>query len=285
MANTLLTPSIIAKEALMVLRKNAVMANLVHRDYSADFNGKVGDTITVRKPATFTAQEFSTTISVQDATETGVTVKMDKLLDVSFAVTAKEMALSIEDFSAQLLEPAMRAFADKIDGYLITLGHGSTITQSVTNAGTLTLDEIISARKFLVDAAAPNTDRRFVYGSQIEADLLGTDLFINASAVGDEGTALREASLGRKFGLDFYCDQNETETSGLVFHKNGLALVTRTLERPFGTDKCDIVNYDGFALRVVYDYDITKKTDTVSIDMLCGVAVLDKTLVAKIATA
>lgn len=285
MPNTFLTPKIIAREALMVLRKNAVMANLVHRDYSAEFNGKVGDTITVRKPTTFVANEFTTDISVQNATETGVEVKLDKHLDVSFAVSAKEMSLSIQDFSTQLLVPAMQAFADKIDNYLITLGHGSGVTNSITNEGTLGKDNIIAARKFLVDAGAPTTDRRFVYGSQVEADLLNTDLFINASAVGDEGTALREASLGRKFGLDFYCDQNETATSGLVFHKNAFALVTRTLDRPFGTDKCEIVNYDGFGLRVVYDYDITKKTDTISIDMLCGVALLDKNLAVKIATA
>ena len=58
MANTILTPDIIAREALMVLRKNAVMANLVHRDYSDEFVGAVGDTITVRKPAKFTAKEY-----------------------------------------------------------------------------------------------------------------------------------------------------------------------------------------------------------------------------------
>ena len=50
MPNTILTPQIIANEALMVLQSNLTMANLVHRDYSADFV-KVGDTITVRKPA------------------------------------------------------------------------------------------------------------------------------------------------------------------------------------------------------------------------------------------
>ena len=46
MANTFLTPSIIANEALMVLQANMVMADLVHRDYSSEFVN-VGDTITV----------------------------------------------------------------------------------------------------------------------------------------------------------------------------------------------------------------------------------------------
>lgn len=71
MGNTLLTPSIIAREALMVLRNNAVMAKLVHRDYSNEFVTGVGDTITVRKPATFVAKEFTSAIEIQEATETG----------------------------------------------------------------------------------------------------------------------------------------------------------------------------------------------------------------------
>lgn len=281
MANTFLTPSIIAKEALMVLRNNAVMANLVHRDYSEDF-AAVGDKITVRKPATFTADEYSGSIRVQDATESGVEVKMDKLLDVSFAVTSKQMTLDINDFSEQLLVPAMQAFADKIDKALI--GLESNVTNRVTS--TEAKADMIAARKFLTNAAAPLTDRHYVYNADVEAELLATDLFVNASAVGDEGTALREASLGRKFGMDCYVDQNiepaaeAGNAEAVAFHKNAFALVTRPLALPQGAANAHIENYDGFALRVVYGYDMDKKTDTVSIDMLCGVAVLDEQLAA-----
>ena len=48
MANEILTPQIIANEALMVLQANLVMANLVHKDYSKEFV-KVGDTISTCK--------------------------------------------------------------------------------------------------------------------------------------------------------------------------------------------------------------------------------------------
>jgi len=291
MPNTILTPQIIAREALMVLRNNAVLSKLVHRDYSDEFVAGVGDTITIRKPASFEAKEFSGNIVVQDATESGVPVKMDKHLDVSFAVTSKEMTLDIADFSEQLLVPAMQAFADKIDKYIIGLEEG--ITNRVHFDGTQAMqDVVIDARKYLTDAAAPLTDRHFVYGSQIEADLLKTDLFVSAERVGDEGTALREASLGRKFGMDFYVDQNIAEktvgtgddavtyTPAIAFHKNAIALVTRPLELPLGASQSAIVNYDGFGLRVVYGYDQNSKTDTVSIDMLCGVKLIDKNLAA-----
>ena len=279
MANTILTPDIIAREALMVLRNNAVMANLVHRDYSEEFVAGVGDTITIRKPATFEAKEYAGSITVQDATESGVAVKMDKHLDVSFAVTAKQLTMDIEDFSKQLLIPAMQAFADKVDQYL--LGLKADITNKVP-ATAAAQNDVIDARAFLTKAAAPLTERRFVYGTDMETKLLKTDLFTSAEKVGDEGTALREASLGRKYGMDFYVDQNADTAgiSGLAFHKNAFAFVTRPLAIPQGAAKAAIVNFDGFGLRVVQGYDLNTKTDTISIDMVCGVKTLNPALAA-----
>lgn len=279
MANTFLTPDIIAREALMVLRNNAVMANLVHRDYSSEFVAGVGDTITIRKPATFEAKEYAGSISVQDANETGVPVKMDKHLDVSFAVTSKQLSMDIEDFSKQLLVPAMQAFADKVDQYLLGLKADITNSVPATNAAQ---NDVIDARAYLTKAAAPLTERRFVYGSDMETKLLKTDLFTSAEKVGDEGTALREASLGRKYGMDFYVDQNADAVgiSGLAFHKNAFAFVTRPLAIPQGAAKAAIVDFDGFGLRVVQGYDLNTKTDTISIDMICGVKTLNPALAA-----
>lgn len=285
MPNTFLTPDIIAREAVMVLRNNAVFANLIHRDYSGDFVAGVGDTITIRKPTKFEAKEFTSAIEVQNASESSVTITMDKHLDVSFSVTAKDMALNIKDFSEQLLTPAMQAFADKIDKYIIALADAITLNK-VEKDDPIDAASVVDARAFLTKNAVPLTERRFVYNSAVEAALLKTDLFMNASAVGDEGTALREASLGRKFGMDFYVDQNmdsATTAKAVAFHKNAFAMVTRMLQQPQGAAKSATMNYDGFGLRVVYGYDITKKTDTISIDMLCGFKTLDENMASIIA--
>lgn len=285
MANTILTADVIAGEALDVLRNNAVMPNLVYRDYSGDFVPGVGETISVRKPATFVANEYAGTLTVQDATEAKDTVTMDKHLDVSFAVTSKEMTMSIEDFSAQFLTPAMQAFLDKVDGYLISAGVAAA-KKTVATSAAVTQADIVKARQAIVQGKAPTTDRNFVFGPQIEADLLSTELFVNAAAAGDTA-GLQEASIGRKFGLDCYTDQNcgnaqGTEDDGLVFHKNALALVTRPLELPQGAANASVANYDGFGIRVVYGYDMQTKTDTVSLDMLCGVKALYPELVSVI---
>ena len=65
MPNTILTPNVIANEALMVLKNNLVMANLVHRDYENEFV-KVGDTVTARRPSKFVAKNFTGAVDPQD---------------------------------------------------------------------------------------------------------------------------------------------------------------------------------------------------------------------------
>ena len=114
MANTFLTPEVVAKEALMVLTSNLVMADLVHRDYAEELVS-VGDTVSIRKPAKFVAKNFTGTAEAQDITEGSVSVKLDRFRDVTVAVTSKQMSLDIEDFSQQVVEPAMQAIAQAID--------------------------------------------------------------------------------------------------------------------------------------------------------------------------
>ena len=48
-------------------------------------------------------------------------VKLDTIRDVSFAAGSKEMALTINDFSEQFIQPAMRAHAQALDEMLAKL--------------------------------------------------------------------------------------------------------------------------------------------------------------------
>lgn len=372
MANTFLTPSIIAREALMVLRNNTVMSNLVHRDYSNDFVSGVGDTITIRKPATFTVDEFdrSSGIQVQDATEESTSITLDKHLDVSFEVTDEDLTMEIQDFSEQLLQPAMSAFAQKIDTYLTGLYADIPYNHGAAGTTPDAIDDITGVRKLMNNNKVPLAQRRLVINPDAEDKFLQLTAFHEADKLGSTA-GLREASLGRKFGFDMYMDQNIADhTTGtlddssggiavkgaveagatamtwdsasltgtivagdmftidgidyvvtdgataasnevavkfypaaaaiadnaevtynstnsannLAFHRNAFALVTRPLRLPYGlgNNQKAIVNYDGFGLRVIYDYDSTYKKDVVSIDMLCGVKTLDEELAVRL---
>lgn len=209
MANTFLTPDIIAKEALIVLENNLVMANLVHRDYSEEFT-EVGDTVTIRKPAKFTAKNFTGNIIRQDATEGSVPVKIDRHRDVSFDVTSKEMTLDIRDFSAQLLSPAMRAIAQAVDEDL--LNEVANVTASV--AGTVSptnLADIANLSKTLDLAKVPIDMRRLVLTPTHKYRYALTDNLSKVAYAGN-GETLRNAELGRIYSLDTYMDQNCPDT-------------------------------------------------------------------------
>lgn len=287
MANTLITPTVIAREVLDRLYETTVMANLIHRDYEGDFTGKQGDTITVRQPAQFTANTFvrATGITVQNATEASFTVSLDTLLDVSFNVTAEELTLKIDDFSNRLLAPAAEALAQKVDTSILTgmvAGAGSTVGVDGTPSTNPTL--LVDAHKVLNDNKVPKADRFAILTTTVAANYKKDALFVQAHQSGSTD-GLREASLGRKFGFDLYETTNlPAGGDGVAAHRTAYALVTRTLETPLGVSPSQVatVDYKGLGVRVVQSYDITKKQDVVSIDLLCGFKLLDAARAVKI---
>jgi hypothetical protein len=228
MANTLLTPSIIAREALLILENELVLTNLVHRGHTDEFRGaKVGSSITVRGPASFTANEFTSTVSVQDATESSVTLTLEKHFDVTFAVTASDMTLKLSDFREQLLEPAIVAIAQAIDAYL-----HSKYTEIHNQIGTAgdppdSLADLALIDKALNDQKVPMGRGRFaVVDTQTKADMMGITAVVQAEQRGDGGLALREASMGRVMGVDYYMSQNvKTHTAGTL--TNGTASLAK----------------------------------------------------------
>jgi len=199
----------------MVLSNSMVFGGLIHKDYAAEFKGsKKGDTITIRKPATFVVNEFLTEITVQDATESSTSLKLDKHLDVSFAVSPTQMTLDIQNFSEQLLQPAMQAFAQDIDTRIASLY--TDIPYKVGTAGTApgSLAILTALRKKMNDNKVPQKGRSLVLDTAADAKFLELDSFTEADKSGST-EAIRDAMLGRKLGYDFYMDQNvKSHTAG-----------------------------------------------------------------------
>lgn len=364
MANDFLTPEIIANEALMQLQANLVMADLVHRDYSDEFV-QVGDTITIRKPAKFTAKNFTGTTEAQDVTEGRVSVSLDRFRDVTIQITSKELTLDIKNFSEQVVKPAMQAIAQAIDEDLLSVAVSKAGTTIKGTAKPTNLEDIANVAKAFDINKVPVQNRRLVLHPTHKYRYALTDNLSNVSYAGDNQT-LRDALLGRVYTLDTYMDQNcpdtmsatagtataytvsgtkgqdyvalasvssatatikkgdafildgylyrftedKTAESGAVtkinidqklmsspstaavtiinkpnsvaFHRNGLALVTRTLALPMGATKAAIQSADGLAVRVVMDYDSTHKVDSISFDVLYGIKELDTDMIAKL---
>lgn len=286
--NNFLLPTVIGKQALANLYATNLMAGLVHRDYSDEFVGKVGDTVTIRKPPRFVATEYvrSNGITIQDAAESGIPVVLNHFADVSFEVTSEQASLQLKDFNEQLLNPAMEALVQKIDSDILTLRN-----DVVHEVGQISGEQwsnprgLIAAQRVLNQNLVPTGLRSAVVGPVTAAEWLKDDLLNRADARGNTEGRL-EASLGaRLFGLDPYMTNHITVPAqttgasqtevGVAFHKTAFALVTRPLSLPMGATNAAYVSYGGFGLRVIMSWSMERKADVVSIDCLYGVKTID----------
>ena len=176
MANTFVTLKTIARQALPVLIDNLVMPNLIHRDFSEEFHD-VGDTVQVRKPVVFTAEDFDAEAGVnwQDMREEGVDVTLDHIATVDARASAIESATGIADLNRVFIEPAAAALAEKInrDGLKLYADvHSFVGSAGVTPAG---LAELSDARRMLNMNRAPMSGRCAVWDTEASANLRGID--------------------------------------------------------------------------------------------------------------
>lgn len=290
MVNAFLTPDVIAKQALASLYETTHMLPLVYTDLTSEFAAqKIGNTINVRKPATFTAKLFNRAngIELQDANESDIPVVLDNIADVSFAVTSEELTLDIEKFDEQLLTPAMEAISQHIDLAILSLRSG--ITQVVGQAAGFEWDKpesLIDAARILDVNKVPASERFAVVGPTTKSKWLNTDLLKHAEKSGST-EALREGSIGKNlFGFESFQSGNigqpavtpaigaPTTEVNLAFHKTAFAFASAPLEVAPGSN-ASVVNYKGISIRVAYQYDINKKQTIVSLDTLYGVKTLD----------
>lgn len=288
MAQNILTASVIAREAITTLYNNAVMANLVYRGVENTFGAevlghKVGETVNIRKPATFESKSFTGSIEKQDVEEDTIPVVVDRHEDVSFEVSTKELSLEVSQFSERFIAPATEALAQKVD--VDILGLRGDVTATVTFDTSAPWDTVIDARTTLNKAAVPLMQRRAVWSSDHEGGILKSGRFTKANETGDGGTRFTEAQIGRAGGFDHFLDQNADSNSdesgadvagqSVLFHPWAFCLAAVPLENIDDALDAAVVSYNGLTIRVVRDYDISSKATIVSLDILYGVKTLD----------
>jgi P22 coat protein - gene protein 5 len=220
MANTLITPSIIAKESLFQLKNNLVMGNLVHRDYSREF-AKVGSTISIRKPVRFKAQTGATRVN-QDVLEGTVPIVLDQRKHVSWNFSTQELTLTVEEYSERYIKPAMIELAQQVETSL--MGLYATVPSWVGTAGTTpsTFLALGAARQRLVEQRAPMGDTLNAVLDPAAALLIANDLK-NQFQPGKQLTAMERVKIGKYAGFDTY--EGQSVLTHTVGSKGGSPLV------------------------------------------------------------
>ena len=235
--NDAFTPELWAAESLMVLENNVVAAALVHRNFSAQVQ-MFGDTVNTRLHGEFSAQRKLDTddVVIQDASSSNVAVRLDQHLHTSFLIRDGEESKGFKVLREEYLVPGMISLAQRLDeiilGQIYHFRHQSVGQLGVSPTRAL----VTAARNALNKQRVPTQNRRLLVTPNTETALLNIDSFVEADKLGDPGTALREGSLGRKYGMDIFMDQNvpsvtgtEVQQLGAVNNVGGYATGTTTI--------------------------------------------------------
>ena len=203
MANSILTPTAVTREALRVLHQKLNFVGNIVRDYDSSFaksGAKIGDSLKIRLPNQYTVRTGAT-LDAQDTSETSVTLQIatQKGVDVNF--TSADLTLSLDDFSERILVPAMSSLAASIESDALSMY--KDVYNQVNNVGMpATFAKVMAARKKLVDSLAPTNDRSIILNTQDNVDLVDglKGLFQDSTHIAKQ---YREGYMGRTGGFDF----------------------------------------------------------------------------------
>jgi hypothetical protein len=240
-------PQFWANESLAILEENMIIGQLVHRDFEPIIQNH-GDVVNTRRIGEFTSVRKATAdnVTVQDATSVNIQVTLNHHVHVSFLIRDGEESKSVTSLVDEYMAPAMIAQARYVDKVLL----GQTyrfLRNTYGGLGQLTstnvVDYITGVREIMNLNKAPMQNRYQVLTPHTETTFLRDHDFVDAAKIGDDGTALREANLGRLYGFNHFAAQNAPSVAA------GNTVVNGAVNNPAGYTKgTTVITVDGFAL-------------------------------------
>lgn len=299
MANTLgnYNPLFYAQEALIQLENQLGMASRVHRGYEDERTafGK-GDTISIRKPSTFTVNDAPAT--AEDLAPESLSVTLDQWKEVKFKLSDKEMAYTQQRIIEEHISPAMYAVSDHVDSALC--GLYDQVGNGVAYGGISALTDIGAVRKGMRDNKVPFDGRlHLMVDSTVENDFITDSAFAQHSGAGNAGVDTQTSgTLGRKLGYEIFANQNvKAHTGGTATdldlavngaHAKGvtsLAVDTGTGSQTFKAGDTFSITGDSQKYSITADVALASGAGTLSISPALQVAVTGGEVVTADATA
>lgn len=281
-----LTSEPVSQLAVELLARSLVLPMTSARVPSADYGGSGGTTI-VRVPQRLTANQHAARgaqIVYGTLDEVAVPVELTHWYS-ALRVSDEELTLDIRNFGEQVLAPMVAAVAEAgeqrlanvINAVPATLSFASTADPDDTRA------VILAAREALVTANVPAGGRYLAVSPAVASRLFAVDAFVRVDASGSP-SALRDATLGRIFGLDVVESNTLTDGTAAVYHRSATAFATLSPALPAGAGSAQASAVQGIALRVLQDFDPGVLSDVVAVSTFGGAALVDGNRIVRIDT-
>lgn len=177
MGNSLLTDSVIVKESLRELKNQLTFTNSINRQYDDRFaasGGKVGDTINIRLPNRYVANDGATLV-IQDSEDRSVPLTLDQHKHVGMAFSQKDLTLSVDAFKERYIKPAVTTLASAVDYYMYNTMYKSVFSSvGVPSASALpsTLKGFTQAKAKMAGLGASVENLTSIVDPMVEASLV-----------------------------------------------------------------------------------------------------------------
>ncbi len=204
MANSILTPTMITREALRVLHSKLSFVGNVNTQYDnryAQSGAKIGNLLNVRMPPKYTVRSGATA-SFQDTVERSTPIYCSTQLGVDVSFTSVELTLSLDDFSERVIKPAMSVLAAKIESDCLAAAYKLVPNYIGTTSTQIDFKQTQQAGKILTDNAAPPDMRNALLNTNSRVEFVDAvkGLFQASQNIAQQ---YREGMIGRTGGFDF----------------------------------------------------------------------------------
>ena len=205
MANSILTPTVITREAIRVLHGELSFLSNVNTQYDDRFaneGAKIGTSLNIRMPSKYTVRTGAT-LSAQDHVErsTALAVASQYGVDVSF--TSVELTMSLDDFSKRIISPAMKQLAAKLEGDALVVAKNWVANYTGTTSTQMSYKQFAQGSQRLTENLAPSGDRTALLNplSRVEFSDAVKGLFHDSTGVKE---LYKEGIMGRTGGFTVY---------------------------------------------------------------------------------
>jgi len=206
MANTILTPTMITREALRVLHQKCNFIGNVNRQYDDKFaktGAKIGTALNIRMPSKYSVRTGAA-ISYQEHVERSTALNVSSQYGVDVSFTSVELTMNLDDFSERIIDPAMAQLAAKIEGDCMATAY--KLVNNYTNAhatNDLTYKLFQQGGANITKQLAPLSQRAAILtpDSMVEFADVTKGLFHDSSSI---KKLYREGMMGRTAGFDVY---------------------------------------------------------------------------------
>lgn len=159
MGHTFLTPTAVTRAVATVLHQKGKFLNRINRQYDAQEpdGRKAGGLVKIRMPNEFTVRRTSI-MGVQDLTEASETLTIAQQFGIDFELSDSDLALSLEDLTKRILEPAVKRLVSEIESYFI-VDAGNAVANIVDNdTNAISFLNVMQAKQKLIENLAPDDD-------------------------------------------------------------------------------------------------------------------------------